>query len=66
MMVVDCQEIASSFSTEIKIIWQARVKYCWFPVGKEREKKKKEKKKIEDANEPQKKKKEVLFSFFFK
>lgn len=62
MMVVDCQEIASSFSTEIKIIWQARVKYFWFPVEREGEKKKK--KKIEDANEPQKKKKEVLFFFF--
>lgn len=58
--VVDFQEIASSFSTEIKIIWQARVKYFWFPVERKREK---EKKKIEDANEPQKKKKEVFFFF---
>lgn len=40
VMVVDFQEIASSFSTEIKIIWQARVKYFYFAVERERKKKK--------------------------
>lgn len=51
--MIDFQEIASSFSTEIKIIWQTRVKYFYFAVERER------KKKIaEDANEPQKEKKE--------
>lgn len=45
VMVVDCQEIASSFSTEIKIIWQSRVKYFWFPVEREGEKEKEKKKK---------------------
>lgn len=52
-MAVDFQEIASSFSTEIKIIWQARVKYFYFAAEREREREKK----IEDAHEPRKKRK---------
>lgn len=57
-MAVDFQEIASSFSPEIKIIWHARAKQLCLAMDREKEKERK-KISLEDANEPQKKTKEV-------